>query len=87
MTQIQKHSLYYDFLCFFAYVSTHPGSMWRCHSGHRMVQAQVSRPGLLVCRNTGAPEPVLLWVSRLRLEPASSPAGRYLQTVSGTKKE
>lgn len=35
----------------------------------------------------GAPELVRLWASRLRPEPASSQAGRYLQAVSGTDDE
>lgn len=84
-TLIQYEHLVYYGLWVFAYASTHPGTGWRCHGCHRMVQAAVSLLGPLGCRNMGAPELVQLWVSRPRPEPASSPAGQYLQIVHGTK--
>ena len=59
--------------------------MWRCHGCRHMTQAQESHLGLLGCRSTGAPEPVRQWASRLHPEPTSSPAGQYLQTVSGAE--
>ena len=70
----------------FTYASTHPGTVWRCHGCHHMAKAQESHRGLSGCRNTGAPELVQPWASRLRPEPASSPAGRYLQMARSTEK-
>lgn len=59
--------------------------MWHCHGCRRTAQAQESHLGPLGCRSMCAPEPVRLWASRHHPEPASSPAGQYLQTVSGTE--
>lgn len=46
-----------------------------------MVQVEGSHLAPLCCQSTDAPGPVQLWASHLHPEPASSPAGRYLQIM------
>lgn len=60
------------------YVSTHPGTAWRCRGCRHTAWVQGGRRGPSAHRSTGAPEPALRWASRLRPGPASSPAGRRL---------
>lgn len=61
------------------HASTHPGTAWRCRDCRRTAPARVSRPGLVGCQSTDAPELFLLWASHPRPEPTSSPANRWLK--------
>lgn len=70
---------------FVTYVSTPLGTVLRCHGYRHMVLAQESHLGLLDHQSKNVPKLILLLASRLHREPASSPAGRYLQIASSTE--